>query len=125
MAKTILLIDDSATIRYLLKVYLMGTGMQLLEAEDGQKGLAVLRGSSVDLVIADVQMPVMDGLAFMKELRAAAEATLRAIPVVLLTMQQGFVERQQGLEAGANAYLTKPVSSDELKNTVLRLLAAA
>ncbi|MHB8876355.1 MAG: response regulator [Myxococcaceae bacterium] len=125
MAQTILLIDDSATIRYILKVYLMGQGIELLEAADGAKGLAMLRHFPVDLVIADVQMPVMDGLMFLKELRTAPEPHLRGIPVVLLTMQQGLDERQQGLDAGANAYLTKPVSSTELKQTVQRLLAAA
>lgn len=125
MAQTVLLVDDSATIRYIIKVYLMGLGVELLEAGDGEKGLAVLHASHVDLVIADVRMPGIDGITFVKMLRADPEPRLRAIPVVLLTMQQGAAERQEGMDAGANAYLTKPVTSGLLKETVQRLLPAA
>ena len=118
----ILLVDDSATIRSVLKVYLMGLGREFVEAEDGVRALRLVRLMDVELIIADVNMPVMDGLAFTRELRASADGRLRSVPVILLTSEQGPEIEVKGREAGVQAILHKPVDPGQLTREVEPLL---
>jgi two-component system, chemotaxis family, chemotaxis protein CheY len=119
---TILIIDDSPTIREIIKVYLMGRSWEFLDAESGDRGLNIARIMPVDLIIADVKMPGMDGLALTREIRADKNPNLRKVPVVLLTGEKSEDLREQGLQAGANAFLQKPVTSGKLKELVMQLL---
>jgi two-component system chemotaxis response regulator CheY len=122
---TILIVDDSALIRSVVKIYLKGGLFEFLEASDGQRALAVLDQVKVDLVIVDFNMPVMNGLVFLEKVRSAATTMVRTIPVIFLTgdTDPDLVERATG--AGADAFLTKPVSSAVLVETVRKLLPAS
>jgi two-component system chemotaxis response regulator CheY len=120
----ILLVDDSPTIRQILKIYLMGRPFEFLEADNGERALQLVKLMPVELVIADVKMPGMDGLSFVRELRAVEGPRVRNLPVILLTGEKSDDIRVQGMQAGANAFLQKPVSSSRLKELVNELLPA-
>lgn len=121
MKPKILLVDDSSTTRTILKVYMAGIDVEFCEAGQGDAALDIVRKTPVDLVIADVNMPVMDGLMFVRCLRSSPSQSLRKLPVILLTSES--VEAA-AKEAGANAFVRKPVTNHELRSTVLSLLPA-
>jgi two-component system, chemotaxis family, chemotaxis protein CheY len=121
---TILLIDDSPTIRTIIKIYLMGRSFEFLEAEGGERGLQIARLVPVNLAIADINMPGMDGLQFVKALRHDEKEVLRTLPVILLTGEKSEEIKAKGLEAGANAFIQKPVSSARLLEVVDQFLPA-
>ncbi len=125
MSDNILVVDDSPTVRNIIKIYLMNLHLSILEAEDATRALQLLRLVPVSVVIADINMPGMDGITFVKELRASKEAQLRGIPVILLTAEKGGDLRQRGAEAGANAFIQKPVSHADLTETVRQFLPLA
>lgn len=125
MSDNILVVDDSPTVRNIIKIYLMNLRLSILEAEDATRALQLLRLVPVSVVIADINMPGMDGITFVKEIRASKEAQLRGIPVILLTAEKGGDLRQRGAEAGANAFIQKPVSHHELTETVRQFLSKA
>jgi two-component system chemotaxis response regulator CheY len=124
MAQTVLLIDDSPTIRTIIKIYLMGRSFDFVEAEGGERGLQLARLMPIELVIADINMPGMDGLTFTKQLRADNNTKVRSLPVILLTGEKSEDLRTKGMEAGANAFIQKPVSSARLIEVVNQLLPA-
>jgi two-component system chemotaxis response regulator CheY len=119
----VLIIDDSPTIRYITRVYLSGLGVEVREATNGRDGLAAIDAGGVDLVIADMTMPEMNGLQFLQQLRARPDPRQSRLPVILMTMEQTPGLREQLLAAGANEFLTKPVSNEVLRATVRALLA--
>jgi two-component system, chemotaxis family, chemotaxis protein CheY len=119
-APTILVVDDSLTVRRILTVYLAPLRATVLEAKGATDAVALLATRPVDLMIADVNMPDVDGLALVKLLRSHVDQRLRRLPVVLLTGSD--VNRTAGLEAGANAFLNKPVSPSELFRVIGPLL---
>lgn len=125
MSDNILVVDDSPTVRNIIKIYLMNLRLSILEAEDATRALQLLRLVPVSVVIADINMPGMDGITFVKEIRASKEAQLRGIPVILLTAEKGGDLRQKGAEAGANAFIQKPVSHADLTETVRQFLPLA
>ncbi len=125
MSDNILVVDDSPTVRNIIKIYLMNLRLSILEAEDATRALQLLRLVPVSVVIADINMPGMDGITFVKEIRASKEAQLRGIPVILLTAEKGGDLRQRGHEAGANAFIQKPVSHADLTETVRQFLPLA
>jgi two-component system chemotaxis response regulator CheY len=121
--KTILVVDDSPIIRGVIRVYLEGRSLELLEAEDGERAWRLVRMLPVDLVIADLNMPVCDGIAFTERVREAADARLRALPVLLLTGDGSGAAESRGRAAGASGFLAKPVSAETLVAELERLLA--
>jgi two-component system chemotaxis response regulator CheY len=122
MPQTILIIDDSPTIRNIIKVYLMGSQFEFVEADGGERALQLARLMPIHLVIADINMPGMDGLTFVRNLRNDERAEVRSLPVILLTGEKSEQLRTQGLKAGANEFIRKPVSSAGLIEAVNRLL---
>ncbi|MDP9035585.1 MAG: response regulator [Myxococcota bacterium] len=125
MPQTILLVDDSKTMREVFKVYLMGRQFEFLEAEDGQRALRILRLLPVSLVIVDLKMPKMDGLAFLTHLRASERPALRLVPVILVTAEKSSEWEGAGQTAGANAFLQKPLDSKRAIEAVDRFLPRA
>jgi two-component system chemotaxis response regulator CheY len=119
----VLLVDDSPTVRNIVKIYLMNLKVSTVEADDATRALQILRLVPVSLVIADINMPGMDGITFVKEVRASAMPQVRSVPILLLTAEKNADLRQKGTEAGANAFIQKPVSHHELTETVRQFLS--
>lgn len=114
MPCTVLLVDDSQTIRNIIKVHLMGLDFNFIEADGGFEALKLLQTSTVVLIIADINMPGMDGLSFVRRVRLDERPLVRQIPIILLTSNKLDSDRAGGLAAGANAFLKKPVASSNL-----------
>lgn len=108
----IVVIDDDEAIRTLIAAALRFEGYEVVEAEDGADGLSVIRDNRPDLVISDVNMPVMDGFAMCQALRT--EPAIQATPVILLTSLQERAHVRAGMTSGADDYLTKPIDFDDL-----------
>ncbi len=106
---TILICDDDRDIRRALRIYLTGEGYRVLEAENGRQALEVLEGSKADLVLMDVMMPGLDGLAATMKLREGS-----SVPVILLTAKSEDTDKILGLTVGADDYVTKPFNPLEL-----------
>lgn len=112
MTKSILAIDDSKTIRDMLGYTLGDAGYSYTLAEDGQKGLDALSTGSFDVIITDINMPVMDGITFIKEARARPE--IKATPILVLTTEGSVDVKQKGRDAGATGWIVKPFDPDKL-----------
>lgn len=117
---TVLIVDDNDDMRRYLRTLLLDR-YYVLEASDGQSGWKLARESVPDLVISDVMMPVMDGLAFCAKLKA--DPLTSHIPVILLTARSTEQQQAEGLSQGADAYLTKPFSAEVLLAHIASLLA--
>jgi two-component system chemotaxis response regulator CheY len=122
MAKTILTVDDSASIRQMLKLTLTNVGHTVLEAGNGAEGLAKAREIAADLVFTDLNMPVMDGLTFIRELRKLP--AYRGVPILFLTTESNAEIKQQAKEAGATGWLVKPFQQEQLLSVVKKVLGA-
>ncbi|PWC41916.1 response regulator [Azospirillum sp. TSO22-1] len=117
MPKTILCVDDETSLLRMLALFLAGNGYRVLEAADGGEGLKRLQGETADLVITDLNMPGMDGLAFIRALRRSPAH--RPLPILVLSAAYGDA-RAEAMEAGATAWIAKPVQPEHL----LALVAA-
>src|SRR5205814_1019135 len=125
LAMRILLVDDSRLVRTLIKVNLMGNGMEFIEPSDGEQALQLLTGEGFDLIISDLEMPNLNGIELVKKVRAHARRALRSIPIILLSGSQPAERwRQSALEAGANEFLEKPVSGAGLVAFIRRHVPA-
>jgi two-component system chemotaxis response regulator CheY len=120
MPATILVVDDSATVRALVRQALERDGHRVVEAPHGAAALAVLAHTPADLVITDVIMPEMDGLSLTGALRA--DPRWRALPVLVLSTEAGSVMQERGRSAGATGWLVKPFHPDALREAVGRVL---
>ena len=120
----ILLVDDSTTIRSLIKTYLAGFNHELVEAADGNAALKIMRGGApADLVICDVFMPGLDGIQFVRAIRDDTRDLVRTTPIIAASSRpQPEVERD-ALAAGANVFLRKPIGDARLGEVVRELLA--
>ncbi|MFM2051283.1 MAG: hypothetical protein RL682_1774 [Pseudomonadota bacterium] len=116
MAKTILVIDDSASLRRVVKMALAGAGYNVIEAGDGQAALALLDGRQISMAVCDVNMPIMNGIEFVKA--AKALAAYKFMPVLMLTTESQDEKKEQGKAAGAKAWMVKPFAPTQLVNAV-------
>src|ERR1700690_3816538 len=119
MAKVILTVDDSASVRQMVKFTLVDAGYTVIEAVDGQDALAKLT-MPVNLVITDLNMPNLDGIGLIRELRA--NPACKGIPILMLTTESQVERKLAGKEAGATGWIVKPFSPDKLLATVKRVL---
>ena len=122
MSTSVLIVDDCKTTRNLVGLYLKSEGFSLVQAEDGLEALEKLARSQVDLIITDINMPRMDGVALTRALKE--DDAYRAIPVIMLTTESSDRERANGMAAGAVGYLVKPVAQPRLIQEVRRVLTA-
>lgn len=120
MTATILIVDDSATMRRMVKGALEADQHRVVEAGDGRAALTTLDSTPADLVITDVNMPEMDGLSLVRALRQRER--YRFTPILVLTTESGDAIKQQGREAGATGWLVKPFHPDRLRQTVAHVL---
>ena len=118
MNKTILSVDDSDTIRSVLAMILKNFNFNPVMAKNGEEGLELFKNNEVDLIISDINMPVMDGITFIKEIRKID----KDIPILTLTTESDQNVRKQGTEAGANGWLVKPLDPAGLIETINMIL---
>jgi len=120
MAKTILIVDDSASLRQVVGISLRGAGYDVIEAGDGQDALRRLDGRKVHLMISDVNMPNMDGITFVKAVKQMP--AYKFTPVVMLTTESMEAKKREGQEAGAKAWVVKPFRAEQLLGVVQKLV---
>jgi len=120
MAKTILAVDDSASLRQMVAFTLKGAGYDVVEANDGLDGLNKAKGKTVDLVLTDQNMPNMDGLTLIKNLRGLP--AYKTSPILMLTTEAGDAMKAQGKAAGATGWLVKPFDPAKLLEVVKKVI---
>jgi two-component system chemotaxis response regulator CheY len=119
MAKTIMIVDDSASIRTVVGIALRGEGYAVIEAINGQDALSKLTGQKVNLIISDVNMPVMDGITFVKNVKQLP--AYRFTPIIMLTTESDESKKRDGQAAGAKAWVVKPFKPEQMLGAVQRL----
>tara|TARA_Y100000782_G_C10124025_1_gene239952 strand:- start:215 stop:577 length:363 start_codon:yes stop_codon:yes gene_type:complete len=117
---TILAVDDSASMRQMVAFTLKGAGYDVQEACDGSEALGIAKQQKFDLVLSDVNMPVMDGITFVTELRKLNE--YKFVPVLMLTTESAGDKKMEGKKAGATGWIIKPFNPDQLLNTIKKVL---
>lgn len=122
MAKTVLTVDDSASMRQLVKLTLSGAGYGVIEATDGEDGLTKARSGAIDCVVTDLNMPKMDGISLIRELRKLAN--YRGVPILLLTTESDEDRKKEAKAAGATGWITKPFQQEQLLGVVKKVLGA-
>lgn len=120
MAKCILVVDDSETVRQVLQMTLANSGFHVVEAEDGHDALDKLAHNSIDMMITDLNMPNMDGLDLIKQVRQAGAH--RFTPIVMLTTESSEEKKLAGREAGASGWIVKPFKPEQLLKVVKLIL---
>lgn len=117
---SILAVDDSSSMRQMVAFTLKGAGHQVVEAADGQDALNKAKSQKFDLVITDVNMPIMDGITFIRQLRG--EPSYKFTPMLMLTTESSMDKKAEGKAAGATGWIVKPFNPDQLLNTVKKVL---
>lgn len=117
---TVLVVDDSASLRQVVAISLQGKGYDVIQAANGQEALARLDGTKINLVISDVNMPVMDGLTFVTEMKKLPK--YKFTPVIMLTTEAGNEMKTKGKAAGVKAWVVKPFKPEQMLNAVAKLI---
>ncbi|MET0492579.1 MAG: response regulator [Actinoplanes sp.] len=120
MAKTILIVDDSASVRQVVSITLRGAGYEVIAGVDGKDALTKLDGRRVHLIISDVNMPNMDGITFVAE--AKKLPAYKFTPVIMLTTESQEEKKRQAQAAGAKAWVTKPFQPEQMLSAVAKLI---
>ena len=120
MGKTIMVVDDSASVRQVVGITLKRAGYEVIEGHDGRDALARLTGQKVHLIISDVNMPNMDGISFLKAVKQRPE--YKFTPVIMLTTESQEAKKAEGKAAGAKAWIVKPFQPNTLVNAVQMLV---
>jgi two-component system chemotaxis response regulator CheY len=120
MRKRILTVDDSPSVRQMVKLTLAGAGYDIVEAGDGAEGLSKAKAGPLDMVVTDLNMPVMNGLGLIRELRKLP--AYRGVPILFLTTESDAEMRRQAKAAGATGWITKPFQQDQLVAVVRKVL---
>ncbi|HZW25609.1 MAG TPA: response regulator [Gallionella sp.] len=120
MAKAILVVDDSATLRQVVGIALKGAGYDVIEACDGKDALSKLNGQKIHLIISDVNMPNMDGITFVQE--AKKLPAYKFTPIIMLTTEAGESKKASGQAAGAKAWVVKPFQPAQMLAAVSKLI---
>lgn len=118
--KTILVVDDSASIRQVITMTLKGAGYDVVEACDGKDALSKLTGDKLNLIITDVNMPNMDGITFIKEAKKLPR--YKFTPIMVLTTESQDTKKKEGQQAGAKAWVVKPFQPPQLLAAVSKLV---
>jgi two-component system chemotaxis response regulator CheY len=116
----ILAVDDSRSMRQMVTFTLQAAGHQITEAEDGQQAYDIAQTGQFDLVLADVNMPRMDGISLVKKLREMP--AFKFTPILMLTTEAGSDKKTEGRSAGATGWIVKPFNPDQLLSTISRVL---
>ena len=119
MAKTIMVVDDSASIRMVVGIASRRAGYEVIEAQDGKDAIGKLTGQKVHLIISDVNMPVMDGITFVKNVKQMP--SYRFTPIIMLTTESDESKKREGQAAGAKAWVVKPFKPEQMLGAVQKL----
>ena len=122
MTKTILAVDDSSSLRKMVAFSLEQAGYMVLQAVDGQDGLDKAKVKTVDLVLTDHNMPVMDGLILIRKLRELG--SYQTVPILMLTTESSVEMKSEGKAAGANGWIVKPFHPEQLVNVVQKVIGS-
>lgn len=120
MGKNIMIVDDSASLRQVVAIALRGAGYDVIEAQNGQDALSKLDGKKIHLIISDVNMPVMDGITLVKEVKKLA--AYKFTPIIMLTTEGADAKKKEGQAAGAKAWIVKPFQPDQMLKAVSTLI---
>jgi two-component system chemotaxis response regulator CheY len=120
IVKKILIVDDSISMRQMVSFTLKQGGFDVVEAEHGQDALNKLQGATVDLIITDLNMPVMDGITLIQNVRK--QPALKTKPILMLTTEGLASKKEQGKAAGATGWIVKPFDPDKLLQTIAKVL---
>ena len=120
MSKTILIVDDSASIRQVVSITLKGAGYDVIEGCDGKDALSKLDGRKIHLIVSDVNMPNIDGFSFVKA--AKLLPAYKFTPVIMLTTEASDAMKQQGQASGAKAWMVKPFQPAQMLTAVSKLI---
>lgn len=120
MSKTILVVDDSSSVRIVLKAALMGAGYNVIEASDGKDAISRLSGQKVHLIISDVNMPNMNGIEMVKAIKQMPD--YKFTPICMLTTESEQSKMAEGKAAGAKAWIVKPFQPPKLLDAVSKLI---
>lgn len=120
MSKTFLIVDDSASMRQLVAFTIKDAGYDVLLAENGRDALEKMSRTKIDMVITDLNMPEMDGITFIRELRGKAD--YKFVPIVMLTTESQEAKKQEGRAAGASGWIVKPFSPSQLMDVVKKFV---
>ena len=120
MAKMFLIVDDSASMRQLVSFAIKDAGYDVLVAENGRDALGKIGGTKVDMVVTDLNMPEMDGLELIKQLRAMPD--YKFVPIVMLTTESQEAKKQEGKQAGASGWIVKPFSPEQLLDVMKKFV---
>ena len=119
MRKTVLTVDDSRTMREMLLLALQDAGYHVLQAEDGLRGLEVLKDRPADVIITDINMPRLDGFGFIEHVRR--DSTHRAVPILVLTTESDAEKKNRARSAGATGWIVKPFHPVKLVDAIRRV----
>ena len=120
MAKSVLVVDDSSSVRQVVGIALKSAGYDVIEASDGKDALGKLNGQTVHLIISDVNMPNMDGITFVKEVKKLAN--YKFTPIIMLTTESQESKKAEGQAAGAKAWVVKPFQPAQMLAAVSKLI---
>ncbi|AKA85993.1 response regulator [Pseudomonas fuscovaginae UPB0736] len=120
MAKNVLVVDDSSSVRQVVGIALKSAGYDVIEASDGKDALSKLTGQKVHLIISDVNMPNMDGITFVKEVKKLAN--YKFTPIIMLTTESQESKKAEGQAAGAKAWVVKPFQPAQMLAAVSKLI---
>lgn len=120
MAKTIMVVDDSASIRQVMNLTLSKAGYDVVEANDGSDALGKLGAQRINLIVCDVNMPNMDGISFLRNLKE--KPAHKFTPVIMLTTESQESKKQEGKAAGARAWIVKPFKPEQMLDAVSKLV---
>lgn len=120
MPKTVLVVDDSQSMRQMVAFTMKEAGYTVLEGGNGQEALDQLGGRKVDLVVTDLNMPVMDGISLIKQIRA--QPANKFTPILMLTTESQEAKKQEGKAAGATGWMVKPFDPQQLLGVVAKVV---
>jgi len=116
VSKTVLVVDDSTSMRQMVTFTLKGAGFDVIEGSNGQEALTRAQGKTLSLVLTDLNMPVMDGMTLIRELRAKAE--YKFTPILMLTTESQQEKKAEGKAAGATGWIVKPFQPEQLLQVI-------
>jgi two-component system, chemotaxis family, chemotaxis protein CheY len=120
VAKTVLIVDDSASVRQVVSIALQRAGYEVVEGCDGKDALSKMTGQKIHLIISDVNMPNMDGITFVKQVKQ--HPSYKFTPIIMLTTESQEAKKQEGQAAGAKAWVVKPFQPDQMLAAVSKLI---